>query len=106
MVTLVMLASLVPLYGTLGFIPRFTGRVGGLATGSSSIVIFEAEYSRYLPHTAGEMYALAIYFGAVYGAFQAYARAVFSELIPHSQEARWYGLYSITDKVSGLYRPH
>lgn len=41
---LVMLASLVPLYGCLGFLPGLKGHVGGLVT-------------------AGEMYVLAVYFG-------------------------------------------
>lgn len=41
---LVALASLVPLYGCLGFLPSLKGRVGGLVT-------------------AGEMYVLAVYFG-------------------------------------------
>ena len=55
--------------------------------------------------------------GSVYGAFQGYARAVYAELLPPGEEARWYvflihacsmshpflgpryGLFSITDKV-------
>jgi MFS-type transporter involved in bile tolerance (Atg22 family) len=37
--------------------------------------------------------------GFVYGAFQAYARAFYAELIPRGEEAKWYALYSITDKV-------
>lgn len=49
--------------------------------------------------TPGEMYALAVVFGSVYGAFQGYARAFYAELIPPGEEARWYGLFSITDKV-------
>lgn len=44
LMVLVLLASLVPLYGCLGFLPGLKGRVGGLVT-------------------AGEMYALAVYFG-------------------------------------------
>ena len=35
----------------------------------------------------------------VYGAFQGYARAFYAELLPPGEEARWYGLFSITDKV-------
>ena len=35
----------------------------------------------------------------MYGAFQGYARAFYAELIPLGEEARWYGLFSITDKV-------
>jgi UMF1 family MFS transporter len=42
---------------------------------------------------------LPLEIGSLYGAFQAYARAVFAELIPMGEEARWYGLFSITDKV-------
>jgi MFS-type transporter involved in bile tolerance (Atg22 family) len=37
--------------------------------------------------------------GLVYGAFQGYARAFYAELLPPGEEARWYGLFSITDKV-------
>jgi len=46
-----------------------------------------------------------VYFGCIFGAFQAYARAVFAELIPPGEEARWYGLYSITDKSSSFLGP-
>ncbi|KAG8809928.1 Autophagy protein 22 [Serendipita sp. 399] len=87
LITLILLASLVPAYGCLGFFKFFKGRmIGGL-------------------RTAGEMYVLAVYFGSLYGAFQAYARAVFAELIPAGEEARWYGLYSITDKSSSFLGP-
>jgi hypothetical protein len=37
--------------------------------------------------------------GSVYGAFQGYARASYAEFLPPGEEARWYGLFSITDKV-------
>ena len=40
--------------------------------------------------------------GSVYGAFQGYARAFYAEFIPPGEEARWYGLFSITDKVCVL----
>lgn len=84
LVTLVVLASLLPAYGCLGFLRPF--REGNVKFGGLT--------------TPGEMYALAVYFGSVYGAFQGYARAFYSELIPHGEEARWYALFSITDKVS------
>lgn len=104
LVALVLVAAVIPLYGCLGFLPWLKGaKFGGLTT-------------------KGEMWALAVYFGtftrvwfldessmlttpkrgfqgSVYGAFQSYARSVFAELIPPGEEARWYGLYSITDKV-------
>ena len=97
---LVILASLVPAYGCLGFLPVFQRmEFGGL-------------------NSPNEMYGLAVYFGTppriflyhfvplttattgfVYGAFQAYARAFYAELIPRGEEAKWYALFSITDKV-------
>ncbi|KAF8321216.1 autophagy-type protein 22 [Clavulina sp. PMI_390] len=93
LVMLVSLAAVLPAYGCLGFLPIFgaevtvnTTRFGGLTT-------------------PAEMYALGVYFGFLYGAFQSYARAVYSELIPPGEEARWYGLYSITDKSSSFFGP-
>lgn len=96
LVILVSFASLIPAYGCLGFLFEGSFKFGGLTT-------------------PGEMYGLAVVFGAciiaptrtdthclagsVYGAFQGYARAFYAELIPPKEEARWYGLYSITDKV-------
>ncbi|KAG8995173.1 Autophagy protein 22 [Tulasnella sp. JGI-2019a] len=80
-------AALVPVYGCLGFLIEGSGtRFGGLTT-------------------PGEMYGLAILFGGIYGPFQSYARSVFSEVIPKGEEARWFGLYSITDKSSSFLGP-
>ena len=76
---LVIAASIIPLYGVIGlFAPR--GARWGL-------------------RVPAEMFVLAVYFGGLYGAFQSYARALYAEIIPPGEEARWYGLFSITDKV-------
>ncbi|SRR6266550_4910136 len=99
LVVLVLMASVVPAYGCLGFLFKdSTFQFGGLTT-------------------PGEMYVLAVYFGqshhfsanrilhrpgSVYGAFQGYARASYAELLPPGEEARWYALFSITDKVSSI----
>jgi len=82
LVILVIMASMIPAYGCLGFLVQGSSKVkfGGLTTQE-------------------EMFGLAVYFGAVYGAFQGYARAFYAKLLPPGEEARWYGLYSITDKV-------
>ena len=45
------------------------------------------------------VFLTAAMIGFVYGAFQAYARAFYAELIPKGEEAKWYALFSITDKV-------
>ena len=85
LVVLVVAASVIPLYGVIGlFAPR--GAQWGL-------------------RTPAEMFVLAVYFGAIYGAFQGYARALYAEVIPPGEEARWYALFSITDKVCVLWAP-
>ncbi|KAH8983055.1 MFS general substrate transporter [Lactarius hatsudake] len=85
LVLLVVAGSVIPAYGVIGlFAPR--GAKWGL-------------------RVPAEMYAFAVYFGAVYGAFQSYARALYAEIIPPGEEARWYGLFSITDKSSSFIGP-
>ncbi|KAF8151761.1 autophagy-related protein 22-like protein [Crassisporium funariophilum] len=86
LVGLVIMASMIPAYGCLGFLVQGRARFGGLTT-------------------QGEMFGLAVYFGSVYGAFQGYARAFYAELLPPGEEARWYGLFSITDKSSSFIGP-
>ncbi|KAI0314009.1 autophagy-related protein 22-like protein, partial [Amylostereum chailletii] len=86
LVSLVTLASLVPVYGCLGLLRVVRDQGWGLVS-------------------AGEMIGLAVYFGAVYGAFQSYARALYAELIPPREAARWYALFSITDKSSSFLGP-
>ncbi|KAF9005119.1 MFS general substrate transporter [Cyathus striatus] len=87
LVILVMLASCIPAYGCLGFLVQGRGaRFGGLTS-------------------EGEMFGLAVFFGSVYGAFQGYARAFYAEMLPPGEEARWYGLFSITDKSSSFIGP-
>ncbi|KAF6749145.1 MFS general substrate transporter [Ephemerocybe angulata] len=93
LVLLVVLASLIPAYGCLGFL--FEGRRSALGV--------EIKFGGLT--TPGEMYGLAVVFGSVYGAFQGYARAFYAELIPPGEEARWYGLFSITDKSSSFLGP-
>lgn len=52
-----------------------------------------------------QIYLLAAVFGAIYGSFQSFARSCFAELVPTDQAARWFGLYSITDKSSAFLGP-
>ena len=84
LIVLITATSIIPLYGVIGlFAPR--GARWGL-------------------RVPAEMFVAAAYFGALYGAFQSYARALYAEIIPPGEEARWYGLFSITDKVCLSYR--
>ncbi|KAI0247007.1 autophagy-related protein 22-like protein [Lactifluus subvellereus] len=85
LVLLVFAASVVPLYGVIG--------------------LFAPPGARWGLRVPAEMFVLAVYFGALYGAFQSYARALYAEIIPPGEEARWYGLFSITDKSSSFIGP-
>jgi len=51
------------------------------------------------------MYLLAIVFGLLFGAFQAFARALYAQLIPPARASAFYALYSITDKSSSFLGP-
>jgi MFS transporter, UMF1 family len=102
LVILLIFASLIPINGCLGFLPFLQHtKFGGL-------------------RSPGEMYAMAIVYGWYsvrgsllctdnhligfsIGAFQSYARAIYADLIPKGEEARWYGLLSITDKVKTFF---
>jgi len=77
-----LLLSLIPLWGCVGF---FTDKFG--------------------LHTQGEMYVLAVWFGACLGSAQAFSRALFSELIPAGHEADMFALFEITDKGSSWMGP-
>lgn len=98
---LVVLASLVPAYGCLGFLPVFR-RIGFGGLNSPNEVYGLAGYFGTTPHILFlHLFTLlnVTVPGFLYGAFQAYARAFYAELIPKGDEAKWYALFSITDKV-------
>ncbi|KAL5521944.1 ATG22 [Sanghuangporus sanghuang] len=100
LITLVCACSFIPLYGCLGFLPLFRSHSANV---NANTLVTAPHFGGLT--TPGEMYALAVYFGTVYGAFQAYARAFYAELVPRGEEARWYALYSITDKSSSFLGP-
>ncbi|SCV72065.1 BQ2448_4759 [Microbotryum intermedium] len=52
-----------------------------------------------------QIYLLAFVFGALYGSLQAFIRTCFSEIIPPSRSAQFFGLLSITDKSSSFLGP-
>ena len=79
LILLIIAASVILLYGVIGlFAPRGT---------------------RWGLRVPVEIFVLAVYFGGLYGAFQSYARVLYAEIIPPGEEARWYGLFCIMDKV-------
>ncbi|WAR55237.1 hypothetical protein PtB15_4B857 [Puccinia triticina] len=52
-----------------------------------------------------DMFLVAGFFGLFYGGFQSYSRAVYTELLPPGQEARWNSLFSLTAKASSCSGP-
>lgn len=52
-----------------------------------------------------DMYLVAGFFGMLYGGFQSYSRAVYTQLLPPGQEARWNSFFSLTAKASSFSGP-
>ncbi|KAF7361407.1 Autophagy-related protein [Mycena sanguinolenta] len=103
-ITLVLLASVIPAYGCLGFLIHGGNlHFGGLTTPRRDVrpcALFRCEI-------LSIVFFLSLIWvaGSIYGAFQSYARAFYAELLPPGEEARWYGLFSITDKSSSFIGP-
>lgn len=75
-------ASVIPLYGILGF---FFSSIG-------------------LKHKF-EMYMLAVWYGVALGGLSAVSRSVFSLIIPRGKESIFFSLFSVTDKGSSILGP-
>ncbi|KAM3161399.1 Autophagy-related protein [Lachancea thermotolerans] len=82
MMSIIGWASVIPLYGTLGF---FFDSVG-------------------LKHK-GEMYMMAIWYGIAMGGLSAVSRTIFSLIIPSGKESTFFSLFSLTDKGSSVLGP-
>ena len=82
MMSIICWASVIPLYGVLGF---FFDVIG-------------------LKHT-GEMYLLAVWYGIAMGGLSAVSRTIFSLIIPSGKESTFFSLFSVTDKGSSILGP-
>lgn len=78
----VLWASLIPLYGIIGFFTPYLG----------------------LRHPV-EMYFLAAWYGFSLGGLNTLCRSVFSMLIPTGKETTFFSLFSVTDKGSSIFGP-
>lgn len=85
--TCIALFELIPLYGLLGYIPFIR---------NAKVLGLQQDW---------EMYPIGALYGLVLGGVGAYARAIYSELIPPGSEAAFYALYAITDKGSSIFGP-
>ncbi|GAA5857665.1 hypothetical protein JCM1840_000857 [Sporobolomyces johnsonii] len=110
--SLILIAVLVPSAGIAGAVlfPQLQKTV--LPWSNQGVLVLLVALAALVPlwglvalKTSGQMYALSVVFGVIYGSFQSYSRSCFAELVPHSHAARWFGLYSITDKSSSFLGP-
>ncbi|ANB13080.1 Atg22p [Sugiyamaella lignohabitans] len=81
-VFVILIASVIPLYGIIGFFSKSIG----------------------LRHP-WEMYVLAAWYGFALGGLNATCRSVFSLLIPKGKETTFFSLFSVTDKGSSIIGP-
>lgn len=103
--SLIIIAALTPSSGVAGaiFFPRLQKdylKLSNIQTVSLlvSLALVVPIWAIVALQEQWEMFILAIYFGTIYGSFVAYSRSCYAELIPAGQAARFYSLYSITDK--------
>ncbi|KAK4047976.1 Autophagy protein 22 [Microbotryomycetes sp. JL221] len=110
--SLILIAILTPMSGIFGAVafPRLQSET--LHWSNLKMVMLLVACATSVPmwgivalRTRWQIYLLSVVFGVVFGAFQAFSRTCFSELVPHTQSARWFGLYSITDKSSSFLGP-
>lgn len=78
----VLLASLIPAYGVLGFYTKHLGL-----------------------RSPWEMYLLAVWYGFALGGLNTLCRSIFSMLIPQGKESTFFSLFSVTDKGSSVVGP-
>ncbi|CCH46460.1 Autophagy-related protein [Wickerhamomyces ciferrii] len=82
LIYIIIWASLIPLYGIMGFYFKLIG----------------------LKHDF-EMYLLAIWYGFALGGLATISRSLFSLLIPKGKESTFFSLFSVTDKGSSIIGP-
>jgi UMF1 family MFS transporter len=59
----------------------------------------------YNMETIGEFYVLALLIGLVQGGTQALSRSLFASMIPHHRTSEFFGFYSVSEKVAGIFGP-
>lgn len=82
MAFVVLLASLIPAYGVLGFYTTHLGL-----------------------RSPWEMFILAVWYGFALGGLNTLCRSIFSMLIPQGKESTFFSLFSVTDKGSSIIGP-
>jgi UMF1 family MFS transporter len=98
LVAVVVCASLVPLYGCLGFLP-LAQRIGfGGLTSPAEMYALAIVFGE--PTRSSHLASIQARIGIIYAGLQTYSRSVYAGLLPPGQEARFFGLYSITDKCA------
>jgi UMF1 family MFS transporter len=55
--------------------------------------------------TVGEFYVLALMIALVQGGTQALSRSLFASMIPHHRTSEFFGFYSVSEKVAGIFGP-
>ncbi|GAA5943790.1 Atg22p [Sporobolomyces koalae] len=112
--SLIVVAILTPSAGIIGslLVPYLQSKSNWMTRSNLRVLVLLVLGSTLVPiwgivslESKFELYSLAIGFGMLYGSFQSYSRTCYSELVPIGQAARWFGLYSITDKSSSFLGP-
>ncbi len=86
------------------------GNLAGLIGTKRTILVGLAAYSlatfvAYDMETTTEFYLLALLIGLVQGGTQALSRSLFASMIPRHRTSEFFGFYSVSEKVAGIFGP-
>ena len=106
LVMLILMVQFVAFFGALGFgyLARWTGAKRAILI---SLVVWTAVtvYAYAFLESIPQFFAMAAVIGVVLGGSQALSRSLFSQMIPHGQEAEYFSLYEVSERGTSWMGP-
>jgi UMF1 family MFS transporter len=82
------------------------GRIGAKRAVLAGLAVYAGvAVLAYYTRTAAHFWALAVLVGLVQGGTQALSRSLFASLVPRRMSGEFFGFFSVSDKVAGIFGP-
>jgi len=106
LVLLILMVQFVAFFGALGF-GWMAGRIGAKRAIIYSLFIWSAVtiFAYAVLSSIAQFYIMGIVIGFVLGGSQALSRSLFSQMIPHGQEAEFFSLYEVSERGTSWLGP-
>ncbi len=103
---LILMVQIVGIFGALGF-GQLAGRLGAKRTIVITLFIWSGVsiWAQLSLKSAAEFWILGVVIALVLGGSQALSRSLYSQMIPHAQEAEFFSFYEISDKGTSWIGP-